>query len=249
MPHEVIPDARKEVAFFDSADGNEELGKVGEELPEHGILITINILGFSDSDLASWFDDQQFDFFMQNIDWILTRIVIVNIGWILIGYWLSNHVKSSSNSSLEWQFCTWKGNLKLWLNYIYLASSTSNSFNHWIPFLLQHLHLKIHHELQHLQHSFFDYGFPNVSFTWYISKYFVDFISHFCVPAKTKVFSTCPISTCWIWSAAFFCVFIFSVPISSLNFICCFSLCMINSDISKAHISIFSLNCNLQVQK
>lgn len=29
----LYPMARKEVAFFDSADGNEELGKVGEELP------------------------------------------------------------------------------------------------------------------------------------------------------------------------------------------------------------------------
>ena len=40
-------------------------------------------------------------------------------------------------------------------NFIFLVSSASNFVYHWIPFLLEHLHLKMLHKLQH---SFFDDG-------------------------------------------------------------------------------------------
>lgn len=186
---------------------------------------------------------------MQNIDWILTRISIVNIDWILIGYWLSNHVKSSSNSSLEWQLCTWNGNLQLWLNYIYLASSTSNSFNHWIPFFASTFTS---------QNSSWTSTSSTYIFWLRVSKcqFYLVHIKVLC-RFHLSILRTCAIQGVLNVSnfnlldleCHIFLCFYFSVPISSLNFICCFSLCIINSDISKAHISIFSLNCNLQVQK
>ena len=43
--------------------------------------------------------------------------------------------------------------------FIFLASSTSSNFSHWIRILLQHLQFKMFHKLQHLQHLFWLRGF------------------------------------------------------------------------------------------
>ena len=111
-------------------------------------------------------------------------------------------------------------------DFFFLVSSASNFIYHWIPILLEHLHLKMLHKLQQ---SFFDYGVFNVSFTWYISK--VMYRCHLSVSCTCKNqgvyinisnLNLLDLERQKVSVKSIFSCLNFDVSSSSLNFICCF---------------------------